>query len=222
MVFLSVQSLVFIETTVSILKVLAFSPRLQTDFLYLAVSGNYLHMYGGGPIHGWAITQEKLYLSLCLLVQFLQCWTPLWLYFYMQWNLSRGLPIFIYHLSAHSSHSEKCLYYCFTFSWSSSWSGHPSNVSAHSYVTTVMECSWKTLHFLTSQDLGYFPRNVPLERVLISPELGFSCLHHLACLIPSDSGPDEVYCLHMSKWIQDYFWIALYTVQNTFYENSDT
>lgn len=73
MVFLSVQSLMLIETTVSILKVLALSPRLQKDFLYLAVSGNYLHMYGGGPVHGWAITQEKQYLSLCLLVQFLQC-----------------------------------------------------------------------------------------------------------------------------------------------------
>lgn len=132
MVFLSVQSLMFIETAVSILKVLALSLRLHKDFLYLAVSGNYLHMYGGGPVHGWAITQEKQYLSLCLLVQFLQCWIPLWLYFYMQWNLSRGLPIFIYHISAHSSHSDKCLYYCFTFSWSSSWSGHTSNVSAHS------------------------------------------------------------------------------------------
>ena len=72
MVFLSV-SLMFIENTVSILKVLAFSPRLQKDFLYLAVSVNYLHMYGGGPIHGWAITQEKQYLSLCLFVHFLQC-----------------------------------------------------------------------------------------------------------------------------------------------------
>ena len=73
MVFLSVQSLMFIETAVSILKVLALSLRLHKDFLYLAVSGNYLHMYGGGPVHGWAITQEKQYLSLCLLVQFLQC-----------------------------------------------------------------------------------------------------------------------------------------------------
>ena len=70
MAFLSVQILMFIETTFSILKVLVFSPRLQKDFLYLAVNGNYLHMYGGGPVHGWTITQEKQYLGLRLLVQF--------------------------------------------------------------------------------------------------------------------------------------------------------
>lgn len=59
MAFLSVQSLIFIETTFSILKVLAFSTALQKDFLYLAVNANYLHMYGGGPVHGWTITEEK-------------------------------------------------------------------------------------------------------------------------------------------------------------------
>lgn len=58
MAFLSVQSLMFIETTFSILKVPAFSSALQKDF-YLPVDGNYSHMYWGSLVCGWIITQEK-------------------------------------------------------------------------------------------------------------------------------------------------------------------
>lgn len=67
--FLSVQSVIFIETTFSISKILAFDLTLQKNFLYLAADGNYLHMHGSGQVHGWTNTQEKQYLGLWLLVQ---------------------------------------------------------------------------------------------------------------------------------------------------------
>lgn len=63
----------FIETTFITLRDPAFCLILKKGLPLLAINGNYLHMYGGAPLHGWTNTPEKIMPWFVTIDSVLQC-----------------------------------------------------------------------------------------------------------------------------------------------------